>query len=178
MLLIIITNKKSLLIYKYFHTETDKYLFLQIYKDDEVIYMCGKKIVLPGLLAGAAMLVLSVGISFLFNTVFPGLKAEYVNPALFRPWSDPLMSLYFVYPFVLGLILAWFWSRIKSTIKEKSAMKRGFRFGIGYWIIASVPGMFITYSSFPVSLLMVLSWSAAGFLEVWCAGAIFAKMSK
>ena len=137
-----------------------------------------KKIVLTGILAGLAMLIVAILVSQLFNLAFPSLQAEYENANLFRPWSDPKMSIFFAYPFVLGIALAWLWNKIKSIFKEKSLWKRGFSFGLMYWIIASIPGMIITYSSFKLSLLIVLSWTIMGFIEAVCAGLICAAMNK
>jgi len=137
-----------------------------------------KKIVLTGILAGLAILIVAMLLNLLFNLVFPSLQAEYENANLFRPWSDPKMSIFFAYPFVLGIVLAWFWDKTKSLFKQKSFWNRGFSFGLMYWIIASIPGMIITYSSFQLSLLIVLSWTIMGFVEAVCAGLICAAMNK
>ncbi|MCX6817525.1 MAG: hypothetical protein NTU57_01580 [Candidatus Aenigmarchaeota archaeon] len=117
-----------------------------------------------------------MGFGFALDALFPSLAAEYNNPALFRPWSDPLMSLYFVEPFVLGVIMAWFWNMAKGLIKETDAIKKGVYFGLGYWVI-TIPGMIMSYSSFPISLLMTVSWSLSIFVQVICAGILFAKLN-
>lgn len=130
-----------------------------------------------GLLAGLAMLVAGMVVGQVFAFAFPGMAAEYNNPALFRPWSDPLMSLYYAVPFATGLILAWLWLNLKDKIKETDALKKGAFFGIVYWII-TIPGMAMSYSSFPVSLVMVESWSVSILVQAVCAGLIFAKTLK
>lgn len=135
-----------------------------------------KKIIIPGLIAGVVMLVVGMGFGFALEALFPNLAAEYNNPALFRPWSDPLMSVYFVEPFVLGVILAWFWSMTKGLIKQKDAIKKGVYFGLGYWVI-TIPGMIMSYSSFPISLLMTVGWSLSIFIQAICAGILFAKLN-
>jgi hypothetical protein len=122
------------------------------------------------------MLVIGMGLSILFNTLVPGLAAEYVNPVLFRPWSDPLMNLYYAYPFILGIVLAWGWNTVKSSLPG-TPWQRGFKFGFGYWILAGLPGMWMTYSSFQVSLLMVLSWSLVGLLQGLVASWVLARMN-
>ena len=137
-----------------------------------------KKILLSGLVAGFVMLIVSMIISALFGIVFPSLQTEYSNPNLFRSWSDPLMSLYFVYPFVLGLILAWVWDKTKGLFKEKIFWKNAVNFAFGYWLVASVPGMLITYSSFPLSLIIVLSWTVGGLVQAVCAALVYSKMNQ
>ena len=63
-----------------------------------------KKILLSGLLAGLAMVVVGVILNTIWQKIFPGLQAEY-QTALFRPWSDPIMSLVFVV-FIIIIIIA------------------------------------------------------------------------
>lgn len=135
-----------------------------------------KKIILPGLLVGLVNFIASMLVSKIFGVVFPALNAEYQNTNLFRPWTDPLMLLFFVYPFLLGIILAWFWEKTKTIFG--SDLKGGLKFGLAYWVVASVPGMFVTYTSMPYSLTMVISWLAAGLVEGLLAGIIFAKLNK
>lgn len=131
-----------------------------------------KKILLPGLAAGVAMLVVWLVLSQVLAFLFPQLAVEFANPALFRPWSDPLMVLFFAYPFVLGVVLAWMWN------KTKGVWKNGVDFALAYWLSASIPGMFVSYTSFPLSLVMVLSWTITGLAEVLCASAVFERMNK
>ncbi|OGM20685.1 hypothetical protein A2771_02510 [Candidatus Woesebacteria bacterium RIFCSPHIGHO2_01_FULL_38_26b] len=134
-----------------------------------------KKIVIPGFLAGVVNLIVGMLLSQIYSFIFPSIALEYINPALFRPWSDPLMSLIFLYPFVLGFVLAWVWDKTKKLFEAKSEFERACKFGGAYWVIAGIPGMLITYSSFQVSLLMVLAWTISGFVEAVVAGFIFVK---
>lgn len=136
-----------------------------------------KKFIGPGLIAGVAMLVTGMAVSRFMAFFFPSINVEFVNPAMYRPWNDPLMSLYFLYPFVLGLTLAWVWDKTKDLFKGKDALWRGKRFGLAYWVAAGIPGMLITYSSFQVSFTMILSWSLSGLFQAIVAGWIFAKMN-
>lgn len=137
-----------------------------------------RKIIVTGLFAGLVMLAVAVGLSFLSNLALPGLMAEYGNTGLYRPWDDPLMSIYFAYPFVMGLALAWFWNRIKDAFGGNSAWGRGLRYGLAYWIIATIPGMVITYSSFQVSLPMVLTWTVFGLVGALAGGLVCAGMNR
>jgi hypothetical protein len=133
-----------------------------------------KRVILFGLLAGLAMLIVSVALGPLFNLIFPSLAAEYNNTNLFRPWSDPIMYLMLVEPFVLGIILAWIFYITKGLFKEKVVWKRGIYFGLCYWVV-TIPGMVISYSSFPISLLMVVTWSISILIQAIVAGLIYAR---
>lgn len=137
-----------------------------------------KKIVLPGLVAGIIILLVGIGIGYLLNPIFPQLTTEYENFLIFRPWDDPLMKLYFIYPFVLGIILAWIWNKSKKLFnKNGGCCGKGVQFGLIYWIL-TMPGMFITYSTFQVSLLMVTTWSISLFIHSTLVGMLFGKMNK
>jgi len=138
-----------------------------------------KKIFIPGIVAGIAMLIIGMGLSYLFNAILPQLSAEYENTsaALFRAWEDPLMSLYFIYPILTGLVLAWAWNRIKDHLKGDLA-KKAVNFGLGYFLVATIPGMLVTYASFQISLLMVLSWTISSLVNAVVASLILAKLNK
>lgn len=134
-----------------------------------------RKVFIPGLIAGAAMLVVSMILSQLINLAFPALMEQY-KASLFRPWDDPIMSLYFAHPFVLGLALAFVWDKVKGLLKGVP-IKRATHFALAYFIVATVPGMLISYSSFPLSLSMILSWTLSSLLQAWTAGVVLAKLN-
>lgn len=135
-----------------------------------------KKIILPGLLIGLVNFFASMAVSQSFRASFSSVNAEYLNPNLFRSMNSPLMLLFFVYPFLLGIILAWFWNKTKSLYP--TGIKGGLKFGLNYWIIAVIPGMFATYTSMPYSYLIVLSWLVEGLVSAFVAGIILSKLNK
>ena len=137
-----------------------------------------KKILKLGIISAVVVLAIGMILNRILQIVFPSLVSEYQNPSLFRPWSDPIMSVYFIYPFILGILLAWIWLKTKSLLEGKSNLKKGIYFGIAYWIVASIPGMVISYSSFQMSLLMILSWTFSGLIQAISAGLIFSHLDK
>lgn len=128
-----------------------------------------------GLIAGIAALVVGFGLNWLAGIVFPSITQEYQNTAIFRPWTDPLMMIYFAYPFILGIVLAYLWSVLQKQLSGDSTNK-AFQFAKLYFVIATIPGMFISYTSFQVSFLMILSWTASGFLQAFVAGLVFTRI--
>lgn len=121
-----------------------------------------------GLIAGAAILIVGMAVNWLLGVLFPSLASRYQNPAIFRPWDDPLMMAYFGYPFVLGVAASYLWDKVKA----KSALE----FAKLYFVIATIPGMYITLSSFQVSYGMVLSWALVGFVQAFVAGMVFKRV--
>lgn len=136
-----------------------------------------KKAILFGLLTGILLLAVGMGLSQLLNALFPQLVTEYANVAIYRPWDDPKMSLFFIYPFLVAILLAFAWMKHKTAF-QGSALKKGLKFGLVYFVIAIIPGMLMSYSSFQVSALMVASWTLSGLLYGVIAGLIYAKWLK
>jgi hypothetical protein len=137
-----------------------------------------KKILWPGLLAGLVMLIVAMILSSIFNYIWPSLAAEYANTDIFRAWGDWRMSyMFFAYYFVLGLILAWAWDKVKGLVKG-TCCKRSFSFGLGIWLVLAVPGMWMSYSSFQLSLAIIVSWLVMNLINYTIAGMIFGKLNK
>ena len=135
-----------------------------------------KKFIVPGLVAGVVMLIVGMLVGQLLHMIFPQLIAEYQNPNLFRPWDDPLMSIYFAHPFIVALALAWVWGKVKGLISGSLGSKAT-HFALGYWVVATIPGMVISYASFPLSLLIICTWTISSLVQAICAGLVFAKMN-
>jgi hypothetical protein len=137
-----------------------------------------RKVILVGLLGGLVILVIGMILSQAFHVLAPSIKAEFQNPNLFRSWSDPLMLLFFVHPFLTGIILAWVWSKGNGIVTGDTDVMRGVNYGLLIWLVATVPGMLISYSSFPISLLMIFSWTFNSLIELLAVGILFAKILK
>lgn len=121
-----------------------------------------------GLFTGVVLLIVGMGLNWLVGMISPSLMNEYQNTAIFRPWDDPLMTAYLGYPFILGVVLAYLWDKLK--------MNNALEFAKLYFVIATIPGMFISYTSFQISQLMVLTWTLVGFLQAYVAGFMFKKL--
>ncbi|MCB0553658.1 MAG: hypothetical protein KDD02_08920 [Phaeodactylibacter sp.] len=133
-----------------------------------------KKILLPGLVAGLALLALSYGVLFLVIRIVPAMAEEYYNP-IFWPGADRAF-LFYLHPFILGLALAWFWNRFKEQLSASGTM-RGIEMGLVYALVATLPSMWITFSAINVSLMMVLSWFVYGFVQAVIAGLVFTRLN-
>jgi hypothetical protein len=125
-----------------------------------------RKTLVSGLLAGIAGLAASMIIGFAFHAAFPSLQAEYTS-GFFRPWSDPLMNIYWAYPFLIAYALIWAWKKASILFTASNSMLLALKASLAYMLIATLPGMVISYSSYTVSVIMVLSWMTSGFFQVW-----------
>ncbi len=133
-----------------------------------------KKFLLKGFIAGAVLLGFSYAALYLAVTFFPSLAEQYYDP-IFSFEGDKAI-LYFVHPFVLSFALAWFWKRFKSLF-HGPFWWRGMEMGMVYGLIATLPAMWITYSSLTISLGLVFSWLIYGVIQAMLVGIIFAKIS-
>lgn len=137
-----------------------------------------KKIAFSSLIAGIVMVITSMIVGQVFHTLFPALLKEYNNASLFRPWSDPLMSLFFIYPFILAVVLSIVWEKTQKLFSGRTPAEKAIKFGVTYWIFTNITGMLISYSTFPVSLLMIVSWSISSLVTVIAGAYVIVWVNK
>lgn len=136
-----------------------------------------KKIVWTGLVAGIAMIVGNMIVNPIFNMLFPFLPDAYMDNPVFRPWEDPIMMLFFLYPIVLGLALAWVWDKTKQLFSG-SDCRKGMHFGLIFFFVSGLPAFLINYSSFNFPFIMILSWTVMSLVNGFVAGAVLARINK
>lgn len=137
-----------------------------------------KRVIKLGLLSGLVMFILSMITGQVTGVLFPSLMMEYTNAGLFRPWSDPIMSLYILYPFVEGFVVAFVWEMFKKLCDKGTWVQEGICFGFIFWLLTNITGMLISYSTFPVSFLMIVSWSLSSLVQLLGGGLVNAKMNR
>ncbi|MBK8967961.1 MAG: hypothetical protein R3D58_01480 [Saprospiraceae bacterium] len=133
-----------------------------------------KKLLIKGFVAGAILLLFSYVALYLVVAFLPEMAEEYYNP-IFDLEGDKTY-LYFLHPFILSFALAWFWKRFKSLF-HGPFWWRGMEMGLVYGLIATLPSMWITFSSLAVSLPIVLTWFAYGLFQAIVVGIVYAKIS-
>ncbi len=132
------------------------------------------KLLIKGFVAGVILLIFSYLALYLVVTFFPRLAEEYYNP-VFSLEGDKTI-LYFIHPFILSFTLAWFWGRFKSLFTGPFWW-RGIEMGLVYGLIATLPSMWITFSSLAVSISLVFTWFLYGVFQAIVVGIVYAKIS-
>jgi hypothetical protein len=127
--------------------------------------------------AGSIMFLVNVCVGWVFQFFVPQIKVEYENHNLFRAFNDPLMSLMILHPFIVALILAWIWNLVKTVLPTDKLIVKGLFFGLIYWLV-SLPGMLISYGTFPISIILVLNWSVGILLQSLSCGIVFSRFLK
>lgn len=133
-----------------------------------------QKLILKGVVAGLILLVFSYLALYLMVNFFPDIAEQYYNP-IFDLEGDKTY-LYFAHPFILSFALAWFWRRFKSLFTGPFWW-RGIELGLVYAVVATLPSMWITFSSLAVSFNLVLTWFLYGLFQAVVVGIVYAKIS-
>ena len=133
-----------------------------------------KRIIISGLITGAALFVISYGGLFLAVKFIPELFVDYNNP-LFNSNSERDL-LFYMHAFIISMALSWFWDRFKGLFHGPIILK-AISFGFTYALIALLPVMWITFSAMDITVLMVSSWLFYGFFQAVIAGLILAKLN-
>jgi len=131
-----------------------------------------KKVIWPGILLGLIMLIVGMVVNYLFMLI-PSVNVDYTS-GFMRSWQDPLMMLFFLYPFILGLAFAWLWAKTKTSFTGKT---RGSYFGWLLFFLTTIPGMWVTYTSFNLSFLTILGWTVSGLINAKIAGFFLVKVN-
>jgi hypothetical protein len=102
-----------------------------------------KKIVLAGILGGILLLATSI----IFSSVATILSPYYIFdiPGM-RPITDPIASLFFLYPFVIAFVSAILFDILHPVLKGGTARK-GMVFGYLLFILIVIPSQFVVFSS-------------------------------
>jgi hypothetical protein len=106
--------------------------------------MEGKKILIAGIAGGILLLIAQFVFSMVANVVAP-----YDVFALggMRQMHDPIMFLFYAYPFVLSFMSAIVFDLVKGALKPAGCGGAGLTFGLILIALVTVPGMFVIFSS-------------------------------
>jgi hypothetical protein len=136
--------------------------------------MCGKKFLISGILAGIVIEVLSMIISTAMQAI-----GNYNVLALggMRSVNDPIMALFFLYPFVLGFAMTYVYSKMEKQLKG-SYVDKGKTFGLTTWILAGLPSAFLVWSSMNYPIGFTISSLVGSLIYMPCAGIAIAWVNK
>ena len=129
-----------------------------------------KKIIISGLLVGILMFVLMMVLTIIEGLIFPQIHTEYENVAIFRPYEDPIVYYFYIHPLIIGIIFCCVWHKVKDIVKEQSLIKNGAQFGLCFWLIATIPGLFLGFSIYQISALMFITTVLSTLIQQVIAG--------
>ncbi len=124
--------------------------------------MNSKNIVIGGISAGFVLLLLMIVSGYLVNLVLPADISRYGG---MRAMNDPIMNLFYLYPFVIAFAAAIVFNCISGCLKGTPARK-GLMFGAMLICIMTVPGLYVMYTSmtWPVDFyISTLLWELVSY---------------
>jgi len=135
-------------------------------------FMNVKNIAIAGLTGGTLLFVLLFGLNVIMNQIISYDISEFGG---MRPMDDPVMLLFFAYPFVVAFAAAYLYD-ILHPLLQGSVIQKGTAFGLILLVIVAIPSNFAMYTSmdWPVSFYIGnLIWATAGFVAM---GILFARI--
>lgn len=134
--------------------------------------MDGKKILIAGIAGGILLFIAQFVFSMIGNLIAPydifaigGMRAR----------DDPVMLLFFAYPFVLSFTSAIAFDRVRSALAD-SCGGTGLTFGLILFLLVTVPGMFVIFSSMNYPLGFYVGNLLAGIIGFPAVGMIYARI--
>lgn len=130
-----------------------------------------KNIIISTIACGLLLLVLSFAMDFIAQLIAP---YSIFDIGGMRAIDDPIMSFYFLYPFVFALMAAIVFDMVGDSIKGPTEGHRGMIFGLILFLLVIIPNMWVIFSTmtypagFYVSNLLVgiIAFPLMGFLYV------------
>jgi hypothetical protein len=130
------------------------------------------KFFISGIAAGAVFLVISFAFSFLVQAVWP---YDVLSLGGMRSIGDPVMALFFLYPFVIGIAISYAY---KYVSLKGSYLEKGKKFGLLMWLVYGIPSTFIVYTSMNYPIGFHISSLFGNLIGLVVAGIIIARLSK
>jgi hypothetical protein len=135
--------------------------------------MNAKNIATGGISAGFVLLILMVISGYLVNMVLPTDISRYGG---MRAMNDPVMNLFYLYPFVIACAAAIIFDIVKGCL-DGTQVRKGLMFGAMLICIMTIPSLYVMYTSmtwpvdFYVSTLLfeIVSFPLMGilFARIW-----------
>jgi hypothetical protein len=131
-----------------------------------------KNIVVSGCLAGFLILILMVVINVLVNVVIPTDMSRYAG---MRGSDDPVMILFFFYPFVVAFAAAILFDIVRSCLTGIH-LKKGLMFGALLLTTMTLPSLYVMITSMTWPIDFYVSTALWEFISLPAMGILFTKI--
>lgn len=133
-----------------------------------------KNILIGGSAGGVVLLILLMIFSTLSAVVAPYDIAKLGG---MRAMDDPIMVLFFFYPFVLAFAAAGVFDVVKGSLSG-TLFNKGVMYGVLLFVIVTIPGMFVMISSMDYPAGFYLAQAFEGAIGYPALGIIFVNVWK
>src|SRR3989338_311219 len=133
-----------------------------------------KKLVLSGIAGGVVFYILStIGVAII-QAFAP---FSYLELPGMRQITDPILLLFFLYPFVLSFAMAIVYQKFEPSLSG-NFLEKGKKFGMMMWLVSSLPSAFIVYTSMNYPVGFTVENFFASFFYMIAVGITIAKLSE
>jgi hypothetical protein len=160
------------------------FIVLNYYRRENMCGMCemcgicdtkgNMKCLKTGILAGIAIFVVMWIVSLAAQAIF---AYDVLKLDGMRAVTDPIMILFFVYPWVLAFAMTCVYLKIERLL-EGDWMAKGKQFGCIIWIVAGIPSAFLIWSSMNYPIGFTISSLVGSLLYMIAGGIVIAWSSK
>lgn len=120
------------------------------------------------------MLLLMALSGYLVNLVLPVDSNQYAG---MRPMNDPVMNLFYLYPFVIAFATALVFDIVRGCLNG-SAIQKGLMFGGILLAVMTVPSLYVMYTSMTWPLDFYVSTAIWEIVSFPLIGVMYAKVWK
>jgi hypothetical protein len=131
-----------------------------------------KQILIGGILAGIVIEVISMGFSWLAQSIW---NYDVLKLAGMRTINDPVSILFFVYPWVLGFALVCVYSYFEKAL-EGNYFAKGWKFGLLMWVVVSISSAFLVFASMDYPIGFTVNSIIGPLVYMPVAGIVVAKI--
>jgi hypothetical protein len=124
------------------------------------------------LVSGATLFAVGTAFHFLVPLVWPQLQQEYRNEALFRPWAGWIPVYMAIHPWLYGVLFAGAFLGTRAALGSQrvGGMGDGLCYGLGVFLVGSLPVFALNFASFRVATGIVASWVLQSLCQYTLAG--------
>lgn len=102
--------------------------------------------------------------------IAPSIPTRFRNPELFRPWEGWTSTYMVLHPFGYGAVFAMIYLALLGRGGVAPGWRDGIRYGVGVFIIGSLPVYLLVFASFRVSTDVIASWIVQSAYQYSAAG--------
>ena len=132
-----------------------------------------KNITISAIVCGVVLLVVTFAADFIAGLIAP---YSIMDLSGMRSFDDPIMALYFLYPFVLALTAGIVFDIVKDSIKGESSCHRGVVFGTILFLLLVIPEFILLYSSMDYPTGFYISAVLSGIIGYPLMGIAYVKI--
>jgi hypothetical protein len=122
------------------------------------------------LVAGITLFAVGALFHLVVPLVAPSITPQFGNAALFRPWSEWTSTYMVLHPFGFAVVFTAFFLLLRSRGGISNGCQGGLLYGVGVFLVGSLPVFLLALASFQVSFEVVVSWALQSACQYTIAG--------